>query len=81
MEEVGAYWLQQQHELHRSLEVDDLFIPNDADNSMDCAHHMGSERRYLLAMSGVLSMLSYGYLMWMYFVLQSPVFKRHPTSK
>ena len=37
--------------------------------------------KYLLPLGGILSVLCYIYLFYMYFVLNSPVLKRHPTSK
>jgi hypothetical protein len=61
---------------------DDFFHPSHVDKSEPCADDNniinGSVALPLLA---ALSIACYSYLMWMYFVLQSPIFKRHPTSK
>jgi hypothetical protein len=61
--------------------IDDVFIPNNADTSIQCDSQEIYGKHVLLPMGGVVSLVCYFYLLWMYSVLNSPVLKRHPTSK
>ena len=61
---------------------DDFFSPRNTDTYEPCADDSNiAQGSVVLPIGAALSVLCYLYLMWMYFVLQSPIFKRHPTSK
>ncbi len=61
---------------------DDFFLPNNVDYSEPCADDSNIvDGNIILPFGASLSVLCYLYLMWMYFVQQSPIFRRHPTSK
>lgn len=61
---------------------DDFILPANQDTSQECElisdNHALSD---FLPFCGALSIACYLYLFWMYFVLKSPILKRHPTSK
>jgi hypothetical protein len=61
---------------------DDFLVPGDVDLSTNCdidqdAIHKGT----ILRAFACLSIAAYLYLFWMYFVVKTPVLKRHPTRK
>lgn len=61
---------------------DDFLVPRDVDLSLGCdidrtVEHGGT----VLRAFAVMSIASYLYLFWMYFVVKTPVLKRHPTRK
>lgn len=61
---------------------DDFLVPRDVDLSLECdidrtVEHGGT----VLRAFAVMSIASYLYLFWMYFVVKTPVLKRHPTRK
>ncbi len=61
---------------------DDFLVSNGADYDTKCNHD--GQIWYddiILPFGAALSSACYLYLMWMYFVLKTPVLKRHPTSK
>jgi hypothetical protein len=61
---------------------DDFFLPHDPDAYEPCADDSNIQQgEVVLPLGAALSLLCYVYLLWMYFGLQSPVFRRHPTSK
>lgn len=61
---------------------DDFFYPSETDYTEPCADDSSIVYGNIVLPFGAgLSVVCYLYLMWMYFVLQSPIFKRHPTSK
>ena len=60
---------------------DDFIVPKNQETSVSCSE-MSDITYYqtLLPMTASLSIICYLYLFWMYFGLNSPIFKRHPTS-
>jgi hypothetical protein len=61
---------------------DDFLIPSNVDNDQHCDRNSDvTLNNVLLPIGGALSLLCYAYLMWMYFVVKSPILMRHPTSK
>lgn len=60
---------------------DDLLLPSDLDTDIQC-DDMGDVvlGKYFLPIGAGLSILCYSYLLWMYFVVKSPVLMRHPTG-
>jgi hypothetical protein len=61
---------------------DDFIVPENQETSISCSE-MSDIANYqtLLPVTASLSIVCYIYLFWMYFGLNSPIFKRHPTSK
>lgn len=60
---------------------DDIILPSQLDTSIQC-DNMGDivMSQYFLPIGAALSILCYLYLLWMYFVVKSPVLMRHPTG-
>lgn len=61
---------------------DDFLVPTNVDLTTECdidlaVVHKGT----ILRSCAILSIAAYAYLFWMYFVVKTPVLKRHPTSK
>eukprot|EP01032_Pedospumella_encystans_P027541 gene27541-31128_t len=59
---------------------DDFLVPRDVDLSLGCdidrtVEHGGT----VLRAFAVMSIASYLYLFWMYFVVKTPLPQRHPT--
>jgi hypothetical protein len=59
---------------------DDFIKPSDPNTASECLE-FENNYKVSLPICGALSIACYSYLFWMYFVIKSPVFKRHPTSK
>lgn len=61
---------------------DDFLVPGDVDLSLSCDIDQAVlHKDTVLRLFACLSIASYLYLFWMYFVVRTPVLKRHPTSK
>jgi hypothetical protein len=61
---------------------DDFLVPSDVDLSQPCDFDEAVlEQGTALRTFALLSLACYAYLFWMYFIVRTPVLKRHPTSK
>lgn len=61
---------------------DDFLVPTNVDLMTSCDIDQAVlERGTVLRACACLSIACYLYLFWMYFVVKTPVLKRHPTSK
>lgn len=61
---------------------DDFLVPSDVDLNDSCDSNTDIlSNKIILPLGGCLSVLCYLYLLWMYYVVKSPVLMRHPTSK
>jgi hypothetical protein len=61
---------------------DDFLYPRDVDYDTACDKNSDIlSNNVVLPLGGSLSIICYIYLLWMYFVVKSPVLIRHPTSK
>lgn len=61
---------------------DDFLLPTNHDNDQPC-DYLSDVELYdsLLVFFAAMSLTSDLYLMWMYFVVRTPILRRHPTSK
>lgn len=61
---------------------DDFILPSDVDTTLKCIDLNDlKDSKFGLPFAASISLICYFYLFWMYFIINSPVFKRHPTSK
>ncbi len=61
---------------------DDFLVPQSVDLSTKCnAESTIIYSSTIFPVGAILSLMCYMYLMWMYFIVKTPVLKRHPTSK
>lgn len=60
---------------------DDFFTADDAYGEKCNSVTSILKSEYILPLFGAISTLCYIYIFYMYFILNSPLLKRHPTSK
>ena len=63
-------------------ESDDFITPSNVDLNTKCDENSNIlSHTIILPLGAALSLLCCLYLLWMYFVVKSPILIRHPTSK